>query len=119
MKCKKVLAVLTAAGVLGMTGAAFADVNINVDFGKTVAQTKTERQRPPEPPKDFRGGPASRDMRGMKGRPPEPPRDENFRPMSRDMRGNPPEMPKDGKRPPMHSGDKRPPEMPRELGARN
>ena len=87
MKCKKVLAVLTAAGVLGMTGAAFADVNINVDFGKTVAQTKTERQRPPEPP-----------------------RDENFRSMSRDMRGNPPEMPKDGKRPPM-SGDRRPPEM--------
>ena len=93
---RKVLAVLTVAGVLGVTGAAFADLNIKIDVDavkfRPIAQAKTQPQRPPEPPKDE-----------FKGQRP---------PMSRDMRGNPPEPPKGDKRPPM-SGDRQPPPKPR------
>ncbi len=89
---RKFLAVLTVAGVLGVSGAAFAGVNIKIDVDgvkfRPIAQAKTQPQRPPEPPQEF-----------QKGQRP---------PMSRDMKGRPPEPPKDGKRPPM-SGDKRPP----------
>jgi len=89
----KVLAVLTFAGVLGVTGAALADVNINVDIEGTKFRpiAKTQTQRPPEPPEGFNGK-----------RPP----------MSRDINGRPPMPPKDGKRPPM-SGDRQPPPKPR------
>ena len=98
---RKVLAVLTAAGVLGVAGTALADININIktDGVKFKPIAKTQNQLPPEPP-EFR----SRDMRN---RPPEPP--SGFQ--SRDMRGRPPE-PKNGKRPPM-SGDRQPPPKPR------
>ena len=94
---RKVLAVLTAAGVLGVTGAAFADLNINVNIDETkfrpIAQANTQR---PEPPQKINGQ-----------RPPEPPAMN-----SRDMKGRPPEPPKNGKRPPM-SGDRQPPPKPR------
>ena len=102
---RKVLAVLTAAGVLGIAGTALADININIktDGVKFRPVAKTQTQLPPEPP-EFR----SRDMRN---RPPEPP--SGFQ--SRDMKGRPPMPPKDGKdgkRPPM-SGDRQPPPKPR------
>ena len=97
----KVLAVLTAAGVLGAASSAFAGIKVNLSLGnekyRPIAQVQP--QRPPEPPKDFNGQ-----------KPPLPPK------MSRDMRGNPPEPPMSrDKRPPMppRSGDRRPPEMPR------
>ena len=95
---RKVLAVLTAAGVLGVAGTALADININIktDGVKFRPIAKTQTQLPPEPPEGFNGQ-----------RPPEPP--SGFQ--SRDMKGKPPE-PKDGKRPPM-SGDRQPPPKPR------
>ncbi|MBR1486519.1 MAG: hypothetical protein IJ597_04615 [Synergistaceae bacterium] len=100
---RKVLTILTIAGVLGVTSAAFADLNIKIDFSKPkfrpIAKTQTQEppeprnlpngQRPPEPPREFRSG-------------------DKHPPMSRDIKGRPPEPPKDDKRPPM-SGDKRPP----------
>ena len=85
---RKVLAVLTVAGVLGVTSAALADININVDLDsvefRPVAKTRTQEppeprnlpngQRPPEPP-EFRSGdkrpPMSGDRRPNK-RPPKP-----------------------------------------------
>ena len=85
---QKVLGSFVLVGALGISGAAFADININVDFGtkkyEPVAKVQTKKQRP-EMPKDFDGK--------------KPPM------ISRDMKGNPPEPP-DGKRPPM-SGDKK------------
>ena len=101
----KVLAVLTAAGVLGVTGTALASVNINFETLEAKRYrpiARTQPQRPPELPRDFNGQrppmppEMSRDMKGHK-RPPE-------QPMSHDMRHRPPEPP---------SGDRRPPEMPR------
>ena len=82
---RKVLAVLTFAGVLGAAGTALADININIktDGVKFRPIAKTQTQLPPKPP-EFR---------------------------SRDMKGKPPE-PKNGKRPPM-SGDRQPPPKPR------
>ena len=104
---KTFLAVLTAAGILSATGAAFASININVNFDAIEAKryrpiAQTQQQRPPELPGDFNGQKPpmppemSRDMKEPQ-RPPEPP-------MSHDMRHKPPKP---------HSGDKRPPEMPR------
>lgn len=91
---RKVLAVLTFAGVLGVSSASLADVNFNVDIDQTKFKpiAKSQNQLPPEPPEGFNGKRPPM-MSGDK-RPPMPP--------SGDRQG-----PKDGKRPPM-SGDKRP-----------
>lgn len=84
----KVIAGLVVAGVLGISGAAFANVNVNVNIDipdTRIAKTQTQKQRPPE---NF-----------QKGQRP---------PMSHDR----PAMPPDGRHPKM-SGDKRPPMPPR------
>ena len=94
---RKVLAGLVVAGVLGVSGAAFANVD---DFPKVAATTKSRRQplefkqgeRPPMPP----DGAHSRDKR-----PPE--FDGKKPPLSGDRRMPPP--------PGAHSRDKRPPKQ--------
>ena len=109
---RKVLAFLTVAGVLGVSSAALADINIKIGVDavkfRPIAQEKSQMQKPPAP-RNLPNG----------QRPPEPPKGEK---MSRDIKGRPPEPPKDGKRPPMsgdrrpprpRSDDRRPPEMPR------
>ena len=75
----KVLAVLTAAGVLGAA--------------------QVQPQRPPEPPKDFNGQkpPLPPKMsRDMRGNPPEPPMSRDKRPPMPPRSGDrrPPEMPR-------------------------
>ena len=110
---QKFLAVLTVVGVLGVSSAAFADFNVNVDIDNTeyrpIAKTQNQSQRPPEP-RNLPNG----------ERPPAPPT------MSRDIKGQPPMPPKgdkNGKQPPMsgdrrpprpRSDDRRPPEMPKD-----
>ena len=47
----KTLAVLAAAGVLGISGAAFAGVNVNInidDMPKLAAKTQSKPQLPPK-----------------------------------------------------------------------
>ena len=102
---RKVLAVLTAAGVLGVAGTALADININIktDGVKFRPIAKTQNQLPPEPP-EFRS-------RDMKGRPPEPPKDGKRPPMSGDKR--PPKPRSDDRRPPDFNDNGQRPEMPR------
>ena len=102
---RKFLAVLTVVGVLGVSGAAFADININIGVDaqkyRPIAKVQTNKQLPPEHPK------MSRDMRGNdQNRPPEPPDGKMKRPpMSGDKKFDnmkrPPDMPP-------HSGDRRP-----------
>lgn len=101
---KKLLTGLIFAGVLSVSGAAFADLNVNVIFDspRYVSAITTQKPTPP----DFQKG----------KRPEMPPK------MSRDFNSKtkPPKM-SDGKRPPMsmdkkmppkpHSGDRRPPEF--------
>ena len=106
---RKVLTVLTLAGVLGVTSAAFADLNIKIDVDsvkfKPIAKSQTQEppeprnlpngQRPSEPPREFRSGDK---------RPPEPPKGDKRPPMSGDRRPD--------KRPPRPgSDDRRPPEF--------
>ena len=105
----KALAVLAFAGVLGISGAAFAGANVHrkIDEHPRIAEAKPQPhklppriekgQRPEMPPM------RSRDMHDMK-RPPMPPKG-----LSRDRE---PPM-KDNNMPPppkAHSRDKRPPE---------
>ncbi len=88
----KVIAGLIFAGVLGISGTALADMNVNVNIempDTRIAKTQTQKQRPSQPPANF-----------QKGQRP---------PMSGDKR---PPMPPDGKHPKM-SGEKRPPMPPR------
>lgn len=96
---RKVLAGLVVAGVLGISGAAFASVNINVDIDtlpKVAAKTKSRRELP-----EFKHGERPKMPRhSFDRRPPE--FDGSRPPMSRDNR-----MPPHHKG--AHSGDKRPP----------
>ena len=102
---RKVLAGLVAAGVLGISGAAFADYDFKIDLGsqkfETVAstqQTQKMRGNPPAMPSGDKRPP----MMSGDRRPPEPP-DGKHAPMSGD------------KRPPKpRSGDKKPPEKPKD-----
>ena len=92
---RKILGSLVLIGAMGISGTAFADVNINIGLEQVKfrpiakVQNQDTNQRP-ELPKDFDG----------KRQPM----------MSRDINHRPPEMP-EGKRPPM-SGDKRPDRKP-------
>ncbi len=103
---RKILAGLVFAGVLGISGAAFADLNVNINVGeqkyRPIAKAQTNNKRPPEPPK------MSKDIRGNdQNRPPEPPDGKMKRPpMSGDKKFD------DNKRPPKpRSDDRRPPEF--------
>ena len=89
---RKVLAGLVAAGVLGITGAAFADVCINVDID-TLPKYAANTESKPQPP-EFKEG----------ERPPMPPKD------GKSFDKKPPKF--DGKKPPM-SGDRRMPPPPK------
>ncbi len=109
----KALAVLAAAGVLGISGAAFAGVNASAKFEEMpklsakhhdpkIAQAK----RPTMPPmsRDHRMPPPP-EAHSRDKRPPELRDREKMPPMSRDNRMPPP--------PEAHSRDKRPPELKR------
>ena len=102
---RKVLAGLVAAGVLGISGAALADCDFNIELGsqkfETVAKAQNQEMRgkPPAMPSGDKRPPM---MMSGDRRPPEPP-DGKCPPMSGD------------KRPPKpRSGDKRPPEKPKD-----
>ena len=112
----RTLAVLAFAGALGFSGAAFAEVNININIDtvpRIIAAKPQPQKLPPkvaQPKRPEMPQVKSRDMRDMK-RPPEPPK------VSRDKK-----PPMKDKKPPMkdnrmpqppkpHSRDKRPPEF--------
>ena len=105
---RKVLAGLVLAGVIGISGAASAEVsvkiNINVNDRKIAVDTQQQKPRPPEPPENISGRrpPMSRDIRNddrqnRHGR----------HEISRDKR--PPMPPRSGDKRP---GDRKPPERP-------
>lgn len=104
---KKVLAGIVIAGVLGVSGAALADVKessfldgLNITINIDRSERNVASLPPKKMPPDFQQGrrpipPMSRD----KNRPPEPPRGDRRPPMSRDRRMPP------------RSGDRMPPDF--------
>ncbi len=85
---KALTAGLVLAGVMAVSGSAFAGVNVNVNIdvpgAKIVASKQTQKQRPPEPPEGFQKGQRppmmSRDIGNGQNRPPMPPRSGDKRP---------------------------------------
>ena len=101
---RKVLAGLIFSGVLGISGSAFADININVNVDapkfRPIAKVQTNQQRPPEPPDGkMKRPPMSGDKRFDDNKRPPKPRSDDRRP---------PEFRSDDKRPqpPMKKGSK-------------
>lgn len=89
----KVLAVLTVAGILGVSGTAFADININIGVDKVKFRpvAKTQKQLPPEPPEGFNG--KRPPMSGDRQPPPPKPRSGDMPPHMNQQQMNHPEKP--------------------------